>query len=201
MSSFAEQARRVYDDQLAPYARLLALRECALHFPLYGFRATWHHLIISARIPYRLEGYLESLVRAVTELKEARDLGLAHLAARTDQRRRDKAAGRRTPRIAHQWDQHGWKSVAYCPEPAIHPQERLAVIVERMISSYVPDKIEFPECLACGTTRALTETCPTCGVNPPGFYGHCVPDRLLRLQPTWQEIWSRSFVIDHIPSR
>ncbi|HET9138518.1 hypothetical protein, partial [Actinophytocola sp.] len=49
-----------------------ALRECVLCFGPYGFRATWHHLVVNAGIPRRLEDDPESLVRAVAELAEAR---------------------------------------------------------------------------------------------------------------------------------
>lgn len=55
-------------------ARLAALRTCLVSFAPYGFRATYHHLCRSARIPADLESDPASLVRAVEELHAARRL-------------------------------------------------------------------------------------------------------------------------------
>ncbi|MEU4218416.1 hypothetical protein [Actinoplanes sp. NPDC026623] len=55
MTSFPAQAQRVRDRGLPLRDRLLALRECVVHFGPYGFRATWHHLMVGAGVPRRLE--------------------------------------------------------------------------------------------------------------------------------------------------
>ncbi|MEJ8645175.1 hypothetical protein WKI68_36065 [Streptomyces sp. MS1.HAVA.3] len=47
----------------------------------YGFRATYHHLCRSARIPRTLADDPASLVRAVEELHEARLVWLAEVTA------------------------------------------------------------------------------------------------------------------------
>lgn len=107
MSSFPAQAARVRDTGLPVRGRLLALRECVLRFPPYGFRATWHHLVVSAGLSAWLESEEnpESLVRAVDELAEARRLWLAETQAFEARRRRAKATGRRQPRRDERW--HG----------------------------------------------------------------------------------------------
>ncbi|MEU4576845.1 hypothetical protein [Nonomuraea sp. NPDC023979] len=46
----------------------------------YGFRATWHHLVLAARIPKEVERDPAALARAVDELAAARSLWLPHVA-------------------------------------------------------------------------------------------------------------------------
>ncbi|HEY1230128.1 MAG TPA: hypothetical protein VGF26_22690, partial [Ramlibacter sp.] len=114
MSSFSAQAARVRDAKLPLRRRLLALRECVLHFAPYGFRATWHHLVVNAGLPVYLEEDADSLVRAVDELEEARRLWLAETYAYQTQRRQEKEAGRRQPRRSEGWHaQLAW--LAFCP--------------------------------------------------------------------------------------
>jgi hypothetical protein len=89
VTSFPAAARRVRAEDLPIRDRFLALRECALCFGPYGFRATWHHLMVSARVPQRLEADVDSLVRAVRELEEARGLWLEWTRAYEERRRQE----------------------------------------------------------------------------------------------------------------
>ncbi|GAA3842841.1 hypothetical protein GCM10022226_77040 [Sphaerisporangium flaviroseum] len=82
---------------LPPQDRLLALRECVVHFAPYGFRPTWHHLLVNARIPRRLEDDSASLVRAVAELDEARHLWMECSNAYAARRRQKRKVGGSTP--------------------------------------------------------------------------------------------------------
>ncbi len=188
VSSFPSQAARVRDSRRPEQRRILALRECALHFAPYGFRATWHHLVVSAGIPVRLEDDPESLVRAVDEIEEARRLWLAEVGAYTTRRLREKAAGTRQPRRAD-----GWRTavplLAFCPEPAIHPTERLITVVGRLISAYHAETMSPEVCPVCGTTRTSLP-CPHCGVCSwnPAAVGWSVPPPAL----SWRLIWQRA---------
>ncbi|MFE9809697.1 hypothetical protein ACFYRN_42875 [Streptomyces sp. NPDC005227] len=83
------------DGRLPLRGRHSALRTCITVFASYGFRATYHHLTLSAAIPRRLEADPDALVRAVEELHEARVLWLARAEKYTAQRRAEKRAGRR----------------------------------------------------------------------------------------------------------
>ena len=159
VTSFPAAARRARDSGLSPPERLHALRECVLRFCPYGFRATWHHLVSSARIPQRPEDDLASIDRAVTELEEAREPLLAHRAAYAERRRVEKARGRRVP--DEPLPRLGGEIVAYCPDPERHPRERLVVVVRRVIETPPVDHL----CPACGQERAVTEICPACGVT------------------------------------
>jgi hypothetical protein len=71
MSSFNTHQRRVYDEGLPARVRHTNVRSCLVHFAPYGFRATYHHLCLSAGIPKRLEKDPSSLIRAVQELHDA----------------------------------------------------------------------------------------------------------------------------------
>lgn len=77
MSSFNTHHRRVYDEGLPARVRHTNLRSCLVHFAPYGFRATYHHLCLSAGIPKNPEKDPNSLIRAVAELHHARQLWLA----------------------------------------------------------------------------------------------------------------------------
>ncbi|GAB2619594.1 hypothetical protein Aab01nite_33700 [Paractinoplanes abujensis] len=98
MSSFPAQAARVRDLDLPLERRLLALRECALHFAPYEFRKTWHYLIAAARVPVWLEIDPDALLRALDLLEPARNRWLAETRSYAARRRLEKAAGRRQPR-------------------------------------------------------------------------------------------------------
>ena len=77
MTSFLTHRAHVHDARLPLRRRHSALRTCITLFAPYGFRATYHHLTLSAAIPRRLEADPDALVRAVEELHEARVLWLA----------------------------------------------------------------------------------------------------------------------------
>ena len=95
MTSFLTHRTRVHDARLSLRRRHSALRTCITLFAPYGFRATYHHLTLSAAIPRRLEADPDALVRAVEELHEARVLWLARAEEYAAQRRAEKWAGRR----------------------------------------------------------------------------------------------------------
>ena len=94
MPSFETHRLRVHDTARSPRARHAALRTCVVGFAVYGFRATYHHLSRSARIPALLESDPEALVRAVEgAVHEARTLWLEAESALLTRRRREKALG------------------------------------------------------------------------------------------------------------
>ena len=140
MSSFNTHRRRVHDEGLPARVRHTNLRSCLVHFAPYGFRATYHYLCVSAAIPMDLEKDPSSLMRAVEELHHARQLWLADERAYACSRRADKARGIRQVKADDSWRdwQRGWGNIAYCPEPTIHPDEPLPVVVERVLQSSVP---------------------------------------------------------------
>ncbi|GAA4011384.1 hypothetical protein GCM10022247_37230 [Allokutzneria multivorans] len=165
----------------------MALRECVKCFQPYGFRATWHHVIVSANVPRLLEDDLDSLVRAVDELEQARAVWRSKSEEHAALRRREKASGRRVPRRADPW--HAWAGlVAYCPDFEKHPTERLDVVLRRVISAFESGVDLTAQCRACA--RALTEDapCPDCGVDPVG------PTAVRRVGTVhrWREVWLRS---------
>lgn len=196
MSSFPAQAARVRDAELAVRRRLLALRECVLHFAPYGFRATWHHLVVNAGLPVWLEEEPDSLLRAVDELEEARRLWLAETQAFKSRRQQEKSAGRRQPRRNEGW--HTWLAwLAFCPDPEVHPRERLATVVHRLIVAYRSEAAPADVCPACEAPRPSLP-CSSCGVyswspsvfpwNPAGVRPPDAPGTGL----PWQLIWHRA---------
>jgi hypothetical protein len=201
MSSFATHRRRVLDESLPPRTRHTNLRSCLVRFAPYGFRATYHHLCLSARIPRRPEADPDSVVRAVEELHRARQLWLADERAYAARRRAEKALGRRQPPRDGSWRrwQRQWGNIAHCPDPAFHPTEPLPVVVERVLRSSVADA-DASTCRVCGqrddtVVRAdgsLWEhvLCARCGV---GLARRRAP-RDLRLEAErssqWKEIWA-----------
>ncbi|MEV0459803.1 hypothetical protein [Catellatospora methionotrophica] len=200
MSSFPAQVARVRDAELPLQRRLLALRECVLRFAPYGFRATWHHLVVSAGLPVYLEEDPDSLVRAVDELEEARGLWLAETHAYQSQRRREKAAGRRQPRRSEGW--HALpERLAFCPDPALHPRERLATVVHRLLAAYRSEASPAGVCLACEApcpslsctncgacfSRSAAHPRNAAGVEPPGAPRSGLP---------WQLIWHRAVPLE-----
>lgn len=188
MTSFPGQAARVRDADLPVRRRLLALRECALHFAPYGFRATWHHLIVSAGMPVRLDDDPDSLLRAVDELEEARQVWLGEMLAFAARRREEKAAGRRSARRDDAW--HAWPGwLAFCPDPETHPRGRLAAVVRQLIAAYRSGPLDVRVCPACHARRSSLP-CPRCGVypwHPDGIRPPGPPDTSL----PWPLIWQR----------
>ncbi|MBB5803331.1 hypothetical protein F4560_003099 [Saccharothrix ecbatanensis] len=191
MTSFPAAARRVRDDALTPRNRLLALRECALNFAPYGFRATWHHLVVNARIPHRLEDDLDSLHRAVDELEEARAVWRGRAADFAERRRREKAAGRRVPSRADQWLGNGVH--LRCPDFEQHPSDRLIMVVRRVIAAHESGVNPATACLACASAlKGANKRCPDCGVLPE----NAAPRLLARWTAVeaaerWNRTWRR----------
>lgn len=190
VTSFPAQARRVRDRELALQDRLLALRECVTHFGPYGFRATWHHLIVSAGIPQRLEDDPAALERALAELEEARVLWAAYRDAFAERRRQEKALGRRTPRRSERW--YSWHRIAYCPDPTRHPRDRLAAVVQRVMDNYRTGADWSAMCPACGRDRLEAELCSHCGVAPPGPVITLPIDLAPWAESQWRQIWHRT---------
>ncbi|MEV4680494.1 hypothetical protein [Streptomyces kurssanovii] len=179
MSSFDTHRRRVHDGRLPVRVRHTHLRSCLVHFSPYGFRATYHHLCLSARIPKPLDRDPDALVRAVEELRHARRLWLEGERAFAARRRADKARGRRQVAAHESWRhcRHGWRNIAYCPDPRFHPTEPLPVVVERVLRSPVPPagSPATPTCRVCGSgdgarewhdgAHRIHQLCGRCGVG------------------------------------
>lgn len=190
MSSFPAEASRVRDARLASHDRLLALRECVLCFGPYGFRATWHHLIVSANIPRDLDDDPLSLTRAVDELAEARLVWRAQAEDYAARRRREKAAGRRDAARADHW--RSWAGlIAYCPDCEKHPTGRLAVVVRRVIAAYEAGVDPLGTCRACGQPVTADAPCRNCGVDPAGPTANR-PEIRLRTSYRWRAVWQRT---------
>lgn len=188
VTSFRAQARRVRDRDLPVQRRLYALRECTLHFAPYGFRATWYHLVVFAGIPRRLDDDPESLVRALTELEQARAVALPQALAYAQQRRQEKSAGRRVPMSPPPWASRGWSRIAYYPDPTHHPTGPLAAVVRRVLDGYASGT--EAACLACGTERrGPGRPCTMCGVHPDGPGARW---RTASEEKTWARIWRRN---------
>ncbi|SFI66332.1 hypothetical protein [Amycolatopsis regifaucium] len=189
MTSFPAAARRVRDTDLTPRDRLLSLRECVLCFAPYGFRATWHHLIVGADGPEGVDEGPLPLPRMVDELEEARFVWRAQVEDYVARRRREKAAGHRTPPRANRW--RSWSGMlAYCPDFEKHPTDRLAVVVRRVIAAYDSGADPLVTCRACGQPLSADFPCLVCGVDPrptanrPEF-------RTLLAHHRWRELWLR----------
>ncbi|WP_370948090.1 hypothetical protein AB5J62_11000 [Amycolatopsis sp. cg5] len=175
MSSYPSAYRRVRDTGLPRRDRVLALRECVLRFAPYGFSATWHHLVVSGG---------PSLLAMVDELEQARQVWLASHEEFLARRRAEKAAGNRIPRRTDRWHNN---TLAYCPDFEAHPVERLAVVVQRVITAHESGARRSERCFACGRTPGVNIACPDCGVSP-SFSHIPVPGTARR----WREVWLRS---------
>ncbi|MFD0597736.1 hypothetical protein ACFQZ4_40110 [Catellatospora coxensis] len=207
MTSFPAAARRVRTADLDLLRRMHMLRECVLRFAPYGFRATWHHLLVSADMPRRLPDDPNSLVRAVDELSEARALWTAEQSAYSARRLAEKAAGRRTVRKADTW--HTWSQVrlAHCPDPERHPTDRLPVVVARLIAAYRSGEDWSQTCPLCGS-RFEQRLCRRCGIEPCGPPTFPVRRSEVEASYGWREIWRRTSVggpgggiVDFAPGR
>ncbi|MET9880625.1 hypothetical protein ABZZ36_39375 [Actinacidiphila glaucinigra] len=203
MSSFNTHQRRVYDEGLPPRARHTNLRSCLVHFAPYGFRATYHHLCLSAGIPKDLKKDPGSLIRAVEELHQARQLWLADERAFASSRRADKARGFRQVNRGESWRgwQRGWGNIAHCPDPTLHPDEPLPVVVERVLRSSVPTGgAPALTCRVCGKRDNTSvwydggywihQLCTECGVSLAVQRADSPDSRLAADHARrWKEIW------------
>ena len=144
MSTSNTHRRRVYDEGLPdarPGHNESAVAASSSSRP-YGFRATISPSLPQRGDPRDLEKDPSSLIRAVEELRDARQLWLADERAYANSRRADKARGFRQVKRDESWRgwQRGWGNIAYCPEPTLHPDEPLPTVVERVLrSSVLPD--------------------------------------------------------------
>ncbi|MFE7672074.1 hypothetical protein ACFU5N_07625 [Streptomyces albidoflavus] len=197
MASFATHRRRVHDPHRSARARHAALRTCVTLFAPYGFRATYHHLCRSARLPADLDSDPAALVRAVEELHEARQLWLAEAAAFAARRRAEKAAGVRAPGEPPRLVRGPEGSLAYCPDPEAHPTARLAEVVRALRPA------AGPGCPLCGGTgpdvtvpwdsgRRRHLLCARCGISlrteattPDPALPHARAER-------WRQVWRRT---------
>ncbi|MFF2748781.1 hypothetical protein ACFVVA_24990 [Kitasatospora sp. NPDC058048] len=203
MTSFHTHRARVHDTSLPPYRRHSALRTCLTRFAPYGLRATYHHLTVSARVPRFLETDPESLVHAVDELHEARELWRARAEEYAARRRVQKRAGqRRAPETAW-WHQRWWGSpnAAWDHDPFLHPPLRLPDYVRRQ--NALLDGAELPGCPACGeqgtpvgipTGHGRAELCRGCArVLTP-----CGCGRWHSFEPALRVGWSRTWQREHM---
>lgn len=203
MSSYNTHRGRVYDEGLPARARHTNLRSCLVHFAPYGFRATYHHLCLSAGIPRDLEKDPNSVIRALEELHDARQLWLADERAYIARRRAEKARGSRQVPADGSWRgwQHGWGRIAFCPEPTFHPDEPLPVVVERVLRSSVPpDQAAALTCRVCGTQgnssawhdgyHRIHELCGQCGVSLAVRRADAPDPRLAAAHTRqWKDVW------------
>ncbi|MBB4889702.1 hypothetical protein WEB32_33735 [Streptomyces netropsis] len=204
MTSFETHRRRVHDASLPVRARHAALRTCVVCFAPYGFRATYHHLCRSARIPADLRSDPASLIRAVEELHAARGLWVADEAAFMARRRQEKAVGRR-----HITSDGGWRdrgrgpagSLAYCPDPERHPTEPLPTVLGRILRSRVPAAAASSMCRACGSDAGTTgwscghylhRLCARCGVSLSSQETDADRAVLAAREERWKEVWRRA---------
>lgn len=119
---FGTDARRARDERLPLPTRHTALR-CAVgtYRPL-GYNATWAYLTATARPSPDLRQDPDSLLRALDTLEESRAVHLTEVAAFAARRRREKAAGRRTPRPS---DTAALRAPRW---PSAHPPSRRGLI-------------------------------------------------------------------------
>ncbi|MFI0714448.1 hypothetical protein ACH4SK_28175 [Streptomyces inhibens] len=204
MASFETHRQRIHDVRLPVRARHAALRTCVVSFAPYGFRATYHHLCRSARIPVELAEDPASLVRAVEELHAARRLWLTDEAVFMARRRQEKAVGRRHPTAHGSWRDQGrgsQGSLAYCPDPEFHPTGLLSTVVERVLRSTVPATAAFCVCRACGSDAGTTawrsgyylyRLCARCGVSLSSQQTDVDRVVLAARAERWKEIWRRT---------
>ncbi|MGW3917428.1 hypothetical protein ACWEBX_39045 [Streptomyces sp. NPDC005070] len=206
MTSFLTHRARVHDTRLSLHRRHSALRTCITLFAPYGFRATYHHLTLSARIPRHLEADPDAPVRAVEELHAARVLWLARAEEYETQRQAEKRAGRRA--VANPrpwWLRIGWEGPdrAWYENPICHPSLRLPEYVRRQ--NAILDGSDLPGCPACGdegspklhsTGHGWVELCRGCAWAPApcpcGSRHRLVPE----IPYIWKEIWQRAHMGD-----
>nr|WP_223242350.1 hypothetical protein [Streptomyces sp. CBMA123] len=177
------------------------MRTCVTEFAPYGFRATYHHLTLSARMPRLLEADPESLVRAVEELHEARQLWLARAEEYAARRRAEKRAGRRSVAEPAWWNRSWQPDHVWLHDPFLHPTLSLPDYVRRQ--NALMDGAELPGCPACGeegpvvwvsTVIDRAGLCRSCArVLVP-----CPCVRRHRFEPEPRVGWSRTWRREHM---
>ncbi|MDX3096914.1 hypothetical protein PV417_20560 [Streptomyces sp. ME19-03-3] len=154
MAGFRSLARQVRDPRRTPTQRRTYLRRCLERFAPYGHRATWDHLCARAgiapddRAPDPLR-----LVAALAELEEARAVWLAYEGEFAARRRQEKHHGVRQPGALDDWHRRTWggNAVAWCEDPRVHPHDRLADVLRRIIAAI--DAEPGTACPVCGGER------------------------------------------------
>ncbi|MFB7241014.1 hypothetical protein ACFCYX_00920 [Streptomyces populi] len=201
MASFLTHHHIVLDSTLPVRRRHAALRTCLTLYAPYGFRATYHHLTVSARIPRDLSADPESLTRAATELHEARLLRLAEDARYTERRRREKQAGRRVPRRPGTWWHLHGRHTCFQTDPLCHPALPLPAFVRRQILLAHSEPV--PGCAHCGneqppvsrsTGHGFIDLCRGCGA----VRRSCACGRSHCLRPRENTLWPRLWRREHM---
>lgn len=170
MTTFGTYARRVREPSLPLIHRTRALRGCVAAFHPYGFEATWRKVTSGRRIATHRFGttYVPDLLAAVDELDAARRFWLLGGARYAERRRREKAAGIRTPRAAAEWP----VPIAYCPDPSVFPPEPIVDVLARVVAARAAGRWGCPNCGGRDTVERpykahgyLCRTCTTCGIQ------------------------------------
>jgi hypothetical protein len=154
MAGFRSLARQVHDPRLARAARRTYLRRCLERFAPYGHRATWDHLCARAGIaPQDRDPDPARLIAALEELEEARMVWLAYEAEFAARRKREKHDGLRRPSSLDDWHRRTWggNGVAWCDDPYLHPSDRLADVLRRIIAAIEAAPADI--CPVCAGTR------------------------------------------------
>jgi hypothetical protein len=179
MAGFRSLARQVRDPRRSPAQRRTYLRRCLERFAPYGHRATWDHLASRAGFgPQDREPDPGRLLAALDELEEARAVWLAYEAEFAARRKREKYYGVRSPGALDDWHRLTWggNGVAWCDDPTVHPTDRLADVLRRIISAIrtAPGTV----CPVCSDSRirwhaglahqpASGPVCAGCGIVVP----------------------------------
>ena len=201
MASFLTHRRLVLDRTLPVRRRHAALRTCLTLYAPYGFRATYHHLTVSAAIPHNLDADPDSLSRAVDELHEARLLRMAEDARYTEQRRHEKHAGQRAPRRAGTWWHRHRQQNYFQTDPLCHPALALPEFVRRQIS--LANGEALPGCTDCGSNRpavsrstghGFIDLCCDCGA----VQRSCACRQPHHLHPRERDLWPRLWRREHM---
>jgi hypothetical protein len=179
MAGFRSLARQVRDPRNDLALRRYSLRKCLERFAPYGHRATWDHLCSRAGFgPEDRSPDPARLVAALDELEEARDVWLAYEVAFAQRRRKEKHDGLRSPSAVDDWHRLTWGGfgIAWCDDPAVHPDRRLAEVLRRLIAALEQDpggicpvcrgtSLTWHHHLTHGPTSA--PVCTTCGIVVP----------------------------------
>lgn len=154
-------------------------------------------------MPRRLETDPDSLLRAVDELHEARELWRAGAEEYAAQRRAQKRSGRRTRPVPPWWDRYRWGPLeaAWHHDPFLHPPLSLPDYVRRR--NALLDGAELPGCPACGeegpavpvpTGHGEAGLCRSCArVLTP-----CPCGRWHGFEPSVRYGWSRTWRREHM---
>lgn len=115
---------------------------------------------------------------ALEELEEARAVWLAYEGEFAARRKREKHNGIRQPTALDDWHRRTWGGcgIAWCDDPLVHPTDRLAEVLRRLISALQSDPGNT--CPVCQDVRIVWRTdlhrfphtgavCGNCGIVVP----------------------------------